>query len=820
MQDFEKLGAFYLGKVYDPARQQPGEELVLYDAQDLTTHAVCVGMTGSGKTGLCIGLLEEAAIDGIPALVVDPKGDLANLMLTFPDLSPADFEPWVDPEEARRRSTTVEQLAQQEAARWQQGLADWQQTGERIRRLRSSAEFMVYTPGSSAGRSISILSFFAAPPATLRDDADLLGERAASTATSLLGLLGIAADPLRSREHVLLANLFVSAWRQGQDVDLGGLIQQVQKPPFATVGVLDLEAFYPAKERFELAMAINNVLAAPSFQDWLAGEALDVGRMLYDAASKPRVAIFSIAHLDDAARMFFVSLLLNQVVAWMRGQPGTSSLRAVLYMDEVLGYFPPTANPPSKAPLLVLLKQARAFGLGVVLATQNPVDLDYKGLANAGTWFIGKLQTERDRARLLDGLEAAGAKLDRAAIEKLLDALGNRVFLMHNVHETAPRLFSTRWTLSYLRGPMTREEIRRLGQGTAAPESRPAPVARSAPEVAPAATPVAAAAAPSPASLARPAGGPPVLPPDVPQVYLPVRSTSPAGSTLVYLPMLLGRSSIRFADSKAGVETHSEVAVLASLPEAPAGAAWTGGLDLAPAAEPAAAPPTEPARYAAPAAAASQARSYARWTRELADWLYRNRKLELWRCADPRLVSKPEESEREFRIRVALARREARDAQATALRAKYAPRLERLQEQLRRTEQARAREAEQAQREKVQTAVSVGATLLGAFLGGGRRSTVGRAATAARGLGRAQTQASDVGRATENVQVVQQRLQELNAAFEAEVAALGAGFDSQTVPLETMAVRPKKADVAVQSVQLAWAPHWEDASGARTAAWE
>jgi hypothetical protein len=722
-------------------------------------------------------------------------------MLTFPDLAPVDFQPWVDAEEARRRGVSVEQMAQQEATRWQQGLADWGQSGERIRRLRGAAEFAVYTPGSRAGRSVSILSSFAAPPPAVRGDAEMLGERAASTATSLLGLLGIEADPLRSREHVLLSNLFAAAWRQGADLDLGGLIQQVQRPPFATVGVVDLESFYPAKERFQLAMAINNVLAAPSFQDWLTGEPLDVGRMLYDAAGKPRVAIFSIAHLGDAERMFFVSLLFNQTIAWMRGQAGTSSLRAVLYMDEVLGYFPPTANPPSKAPLMVLLKQARAFGVGVVLATQNPVDLDYKGLANAGTWFIGKLQTERDRARLLDGLESTGSKLDRGTIEKLLDALGSRVFLLHDVHAAAPLLFSTRWTLSYLRGPMTREEVRRLGQGSAKPATRPAPSV----------TPPASSAA---------TGGAPVLPPDVPQVTLAVRGTAPAGSTLVYVPMLLGRGTVRFADPKAGVEAQAEVAVLASLPETPAGAAWTDGRDLAEAAEADTAPAAAAARFAALAAAGAQARSYARWTRELADWLYRNRKIDLWRSADPRLASTPGETERDFRIRLRDASREARDGQAEALRAKYAPRLERLQEQVRRAEQARAREAEQAEREKVQTAVSVGATLLGAFLGGGRRRTVGRAATVARGVGRAQKEANDVGRATENLEATQQRLQELNAAFEADLAAQSAGFDAQTVPLEIVALRPKKADVAVKSVHLAWAPHWEDASGTRTVAWE
>ncbi len=828
MQDFEKLGSFYLGKLYDPVQRRAGEDLVLYDARDLTTHAVCIGMTGSGKTGLCIGLLEEAAIDGIPALVVDPKGELTNLMLAFPDLAPSDFQPWVDPEEARRRGTTVETLAQEESSRWRQGLAEWGQSADRIRRMRAAAEFAVYTPGRGGRQGVSILSSLGPPPEPARSDADELGERAASTATSLLGLLGIEADPLRSREHVLLSTILASAWKGGRKLQLSELIQQVQKPPFAAVGVVELESFYPTAARRELAMALNNMLAAPSFQDWLDGEPLDVGRMLFDAAGKPRISIFSIAHLNDAERMFFVSLLLNQTIAWMRSQPGTSSLRAVLYMDEILGYLPPIANPPSKPPLLVLLKQARAFGLGVVLSTQNPVDLDYKGLANAGTWFIGKLQTERDRARLLDGLEAAGSGLDRGRIEELLDALGSRVFLLHDVHRGGPQLFTTRWTLSYLRGPMTREEIRRLGERAAQPVEGADQAAVPAPTPAPAGAPPAGTVTPPaptpPGTQAAPLSAasipsPPLLPPDVPQVFLPVRGVPPAGCTLVYVPMLLGRATVRFAQTKAGIDMRLETALLARVPETGT-AAWLEGRELPDATETQSAPPAGPARFAAIATPASQPRSYSRWTRDLADWLYRNRKLDLWRCVDPPLVSKPGESERDFRIRLRDAGREARDTKAESLRAKYAPRMARLQEMLRRAEQARARETEQAEREKVQAAVSVGATLLGAFLGGGRRSTVGKATTAMRGIGRAQRQAGDVARAAENVEAVQRQIQDLNTAFEADLAAQTTAFDPQTVALEPLPVVPKKADVAVRSVQLAWAPHWEDEAGRQLPAWE
>jgi len=467
MQDFEKLGVFYLGKEYDLAAKRRKEDLVLYDSRDLVTHAVCVGMTGSGKTGLCISLLEEAAIDGVPALVIDPKGDLGNLMLTFPELRGADFLPWVNEEEARRKGVEPAVYAESQAALWKRGLAEWGQDGERIRRLREAAEFAIYTPGSSAGLPLSILKSFQAPEKVVLDDGDLRRERVATTATSLLALVGVDADPVQSREHILLSTILDNAWRQGLDLDLAGIIQQIQDPPVQRIGVFDLESFFPSKKRFGLAMTLNNLLASPGFSAWLEGEPLDIGRLLWTPAGKPRVAIISIAHLSDAERMFFVSLLLTQVVGWMRTQSGTTSLRALLYMDEIFGFFPPVANPPSKQPLLTLLKQARAYGLGVLLATQNPVDLDYKGLGNTGTWLLGRLQTDRDKQRVLEGLEGAsgGARFDRAAMERTLAGLGNRVFLMHNVHEDAPVVFESRWAMSYLRGPLTRVQIKELMAG-------------------------------------------------------------------------------------------------------------------------------------------------------------------------------------------------------------------------------------------------------------------------------------------------------------------------------------------------------------------
>ena len=805
MQDFEKMGAFYLGRTYDLAANRSLDDLVLYDGRDLTTHAVCVGMTGSGKTGLCIALLEEAAIDGVPALVIDPKGDLGNLLLAFPDLAPADFAPWVDADAARRAGMEVAAFAAREATTWREGLATWGQDGARIRKLRDAAEFTIYTPGSTAGRPISILHSLAAPPEALRSDGDLLRDAVGGTATSLLGLLGLNADPLQSREHILLSTLLQNAWEQGQDLDLATLIQRIQSPPVQRIGVMELESVFPAKDRFGFATALNNLLAAPGFAAWMQGEPLDVGRLLHTETGKPRIAILSIAHLGDAERMFFVSLLLQSTLGWMRQQSGTSSLRAILYMDEIFGYFPPTANPPSKAPLLTLMKQARAYGLGVVLATQNPVDLDYKGLANAGTWFIGRLQTERDKARLLDGLEGAAAgKLDRATMEKTLSALGKRIFLLHDVHEPAPQVFESRWAMSYLRGPLTREQIKQLVPARAAT----------------AATPSAASAPPT---LTQPASeAATVLPPEIAQHYLPVRGGRPDGAELLYAPMLLGAASLLFADAKLGIDQSRDVVVLASVPAAAGAGAWADAREVA--LDPAAlgAAPSAPAARAALPPIAAKPKSYDTWRRELDDHLYRSIALTIFRCSPLGMVSKAGESERDFRIRMQEDARVARDAASEKLRAKYAPKSERLQAQLDRAQAAHEREKTQLEQQKVQAAVSLGATVLGAFLGRKRfgTGTIGRATTTARGVGRARKEAEDVERAEDSVATVQRKLTDLDVEFQAELADLGAAVDPQTAPLETISLRPKKTSIAVRNVALVWAPHWRTSGGGLTSAWE
>ncbi|MGL4513905.1 MAG: ATP-binding protein [Lacipirellulaceae bacterium] len=484
MPEIDSPHLFYLGRGHDLASGKTADEPLLYKSSNLTTHAVCVGMTGSGKTGLCLSLLEEAALDGVPVIAIDPKGDLGNLLLAFPESRPEDYRPWIDEAAAQRKGQTPEAAAAEAAVLWRDGLAKWGQDAARVKRYADSVERRVYTPGASHGLPMTVLRSFDAPPKEVRDDDDSFRQRVSSAVSGLLGLLGIDADPVRSREHILLSTVLTHAWEAGKDVGVADLIKQIKAPPFTEVGVLPLDEFFPEKQRSKLAMDLNNLLASPSFAGWVQGQALSVPELLYGPATaehpagKPRLAVVSIAHLDDAQRMFFVTILLSEVLAWMRTQSGTSGLRAILYMDEVFGYFPPTANPPSKQPMLTLLKQARAFGLGVVLATQNPVDLDYKGLSNCGTWFLGRLQTERDKMRVMEGLEGAsaqaGSTFDKQQMERNLAGLGNRVFLMNNVHEDAPRVFQTRWAMSYLCGPLSRGQIQKL-MDPLRPAEEPAP---------------------------------------------------------------------------------------------------------------------------------------------------------------------------------------------------------------------------------------------------------------------------------------------------------------------------------------------------------
>ena len=601
-------------------------------------------------------------------------------------------------------------------------------------------------------------------------------------------------------------------------MDIAGLIQQIQSPPILKIGVIDLDSFFPSKDRFELAMALNNLLAAPGFSTWMEGEALDIQQILHTREGKPRVAIFSIAHLGDAERMFFVSLLLNQTLGWMRTQSGTNSLRAILYMDEIFGYFPPVANPPSKLPLLTLLKQGRAFGLGVVLVTQNPVDLDYKGLSNTGTWFIGRLQTERDKDRVLEGLEGiaagTGLKFDRQGMEQTLAGLSNRIFVLNNTHEDGTEVFESRWAMSYLRGPLTRNQIKTLmdpAKALSAATSQRVTTTAGAEAV-----PTETVSTPAKAAASRP-----VLPPEVSQYFIPFRGSGAGNATLVYHPALLGIAEVRYSDSKS-LDMSQQFSLMATITDGPITVSWEQGSAVELPVEDLEKSPEPNAQFSELPAAASKAKNYDTWRKDLSSWIYRNQKLELLESPSLKLASNPAESERDFRVRLQLRAREQRDEAVEKLRQKYASKVAQIEEKKRRAEQAVGREAEQSKSQKFQTAISFGATLLSSFMG--RKalslSTLGRATTAARGVSRSMKEAEDVTRAQETVEAVAQQQSDLDAQFKAEMEKLDRSADLQTEILEKVSLKPTKANISIKLLTLAWAPYWHDEQGKATPAWE
>ncbi|MFZ0610818.1 MAG: DUF87 domain-containing protein [Desulfobacterales bacterium] len=806
MKAYEKLGVFYLGKVFDQATRKRRDEPLLYDSRDLLTHAVIIGMTGSGKTGLGIGMLEEALIDNIPVIAIDPKGDLANLLLGFPDLQPQDFRPWIQPGDAARQGLNPEQFAEKTAALWRDGLAAWDQEPERIARLRAAADFAVYTPGSSAGLPVNVLRSFAPPPAEVRADTDLFRERIQTTVTALLALMGIDAEVLNSREHILISNIFEQAWSAGRGMDLAGLIRLIQQPLLERVGVMDLESFYPAKERFQLALRLNNLLAAPGFEAWLTGDPLDIGRMLHTPAGKPRAAIFSISHLSDAERMFFTALLLTEILGWVRTQPGTASLRALLYMDEIFGFFPPVKNPPSKPPLLTLLKQARAFGLGVVLSTQNPVDLDYKGLANTGTWFIGRLQTENDKERVMAGLEgaAAGARFNRQKMGEILAGLGQRVFLMNNVHDSEPVVFETRWTMSFLAGPMTREQIKMLGAG--ALTGHPAPGALPPPGTSSAAAPAAGS------------GLPPLPPTDVAVFYLPA---SGVGQGLFYVPAAGGWLNVHYSHRGYDVDVGKTVALASPIDDGPLTVDWDQALELAGAAGDLAGSPLAGAAFADLPAAANRAGDYKKWCKDMLRWVRQNRPLILYQSKKFKLTSSPGEAEGAFRARLTQAAREQRDLAVENLRRKYAEEYAVLQDRRMRADQVLAREQEQAQSKKIESVISFGTAILGAFLGRKAVSSgnVTRVGTAMKSAGRLSKEQMDVARAQETMANVNNKIADLETRLQSDIDKLDAAYDPASELLEAVRVTPRSTDIALEVFGLLWLPYRRQPGGRLVPDW-
>lgn len=789
---YEKLGAFYLGRTWDPETTQTSDEPLLYDARDLVTHAICVGMTGSGKTGLCIDLLEEAAIDGIPSLVIDVKGDMGNLLLHFPELRGEDFAPWTDPGEAQRAGRSLEEHADFMANIWRSGLAEWDQDPDRIKRLRDAADFAIYTPGGDAGLGLTVLRSFAAPPEELRADRELFGDRVQASVAGLLALLGSSADPLQSREAVLLSNLLTHHWQKGEGLDLAGLIHGVQSPPFDKLGVLDLETFFPAKDRTQLALSINSLLASPGFQSWLEGEPLDISRLLWTPEGKPRVSVISIAHLSDAERMFFVTTLLNEMVSWMRTQSGTGSLRALLYMDEIFGYFPPSAAPPSKKPMLTLLKQARAFGIGVVLATQNPVDLDYKGLSNTGTWFLGRLQTERDKLRVLDGLEGAmssgGQSFDRKQLDAMLSGLGKRVFLLHNVHEDGPVLFQTRFALNYLRGPLDRGGITRLMAERKAAVAQTQPTSQT---------------SAAPAATAAPQAARPALPKGIPELYGEATRPLPDGARLVYRPYLDAEIRLHFTRASLSTDLWESRRARVPILEEKNGPAWKEAAYPKPedAGHAAKQPEDEEAGFGELCGEALSAKAWKSWNKSLIAEVYQTQALTFWRTKKPKLVSTPGEARGDFTARLDLALREARDADIDKLKDRYRSKFRTAEDGVRRAGAKLEKEEEQLSQAKTDKWLTVGKSLLGSLFGRkGRGSSMSK-------IGRQSREKIDVAAAKDELEARQRKFLDLEEELQSEIDELEVEWRLDNIDVEEIVLRPRKSDIAVNELGLLWAPY-------------
>ncbi len=822
-------GKFYLGRMVDLAQGKTTDQPLLYEPADLTTHAVVVGMTGSGKTGLCIDLLEEAALANIPALMVDPKGDMTNTLLHFPSLLAQDFQPWVNPDQARRAGKTLEQAAAEAAQQWKQGLADWGIDQQRLQNLKDAAQFAVFTPGSDAGIPINILVSFKAPAIAWETNKETLREQISGTVTAVLGLVGMTdIDPVRSREHIMLANILENAWSQGKDLDLGELILQTQNPPFQKLGVFDVNTFFPEKDRFALAMLLNNILAAPTFQVWLEGQPLDIPSLLYTPQGRIRHSVFYIAHLSDSERMFFVTLLYSAVETWMRSQPGTTSLRALLYFDEIFGYLPPVANPPSKQPMLRMLKQARAFGVGQVLVTQNPVDVDYKALSNAGTWMIGKLQTDQDKQRLLDGLDSAMAgSLDRAEYDRLISTLGKRVFLLHNVNAKGPALLQTRWAMNYLTGPLTRSQIPDLNHLAGAemlPTGLPVAAAQpSAPTPSAIPTPTQGYAPPisTPAELSRPVEGfsstRPTIPTGIAEYFLPNNLTftqafKAAGREypaeafsqgLIYRPVILSQASARLYNLKYKLDLDQYKTALVANPDRRGIVRW----DNYPAEriDPAALDqgPDPQARFAPLDPPLTDAKIMNALEKDFLEWAYRTTQVMVRANETLKQYAGPDISEGEFRTQCAEAARLEREAELKKATAPFETKLRALQDKLER-EQRELKQDESELSSRKMEQLGTGLETVAGLFGLGRKRSITTNITKGRMAKQAK---SDVEESEAAIKDFQEQIKELETEKEAALQAVNDKWAEVASQISEIPIAAQKKDLMLDFFGVGWMPY-------------
>lgn len=816
---FEEPGKFYLGKQWDAKRTEPTDSPLLYKSADLCTHAVCVGMTGSGKTGLGLCVLEEAALQGLPAIIIDPKGDMGNLLLTFPELDTERFEPWVSPEEAARKNISKKDLAEEISTTWREGLQRWGQDGARIQRLRDAVDIALYTPGSTAGRPLALLKSLHAPSEELRQDSDLYRDLVTDTISGLLDLAGIKADPVTSREHILLSTILRSAWDNGEDMSLETLVGRVPDPGIQRIGAFELDKFFPSKDRFDLAMKLNNLLASPSFAAWAEGDPLDVDTLLTAPDGRPRVSILNIAHLSDAERMFLVTSVLGELMSWMRRQRGSDDLRALFYMDEIFGYLPPTAEPPSKRGLMTLLKQARAFGLGLMLCTQNPADIDYKALSNAGTWFVGRLQTPQDRDRLLNGMassmDAGGHAIDRATLSDLISNLGKRRFVMQNVHTGYPVLFESRWAMSYMAGPLSRPQILELvdQQQSATP-----PPSKAGDEGKAEKTHTAPAANNASAAQHRPDRVPegfvrekPAMDPTFEESFMPVSVEAGAEDVLLWRPMIIGCGTATIDRKRPPVQAKLALSRISFVEDRPVPLDWDAADDC---------PfddkdlvtqrPTEGV-WEQPAPALSDGKWLARWKKDLTTYWAEHEGVELWVSEATGLRSVQDERKEAFVERVQQEAAKTLEREREKVRARFQKRIVTQQERVERYG-ATAEDKRQDARSRQMGSLARG---VGSLLGG-RKTGMQTVLNQQRMAQRASAAAE---RALKQQRAAMEQLELLKEERDQELAALDSTLKHPEKSLERERITPPKSGVRVRYIGLVWVPYYDDGSGRWKRAW-
>ncbi len=777
---YEKLGLFYLGKEVDPKTFQVTDNLFLYKSKDFTTHAVIIGMTGSGKTGLGIAMIEEAAIDKVPSIIIDPKGDMGNLLLSFPDLTVEDFREWIDPAEAEGKGMDPDAYAGETAKNWEEGLRSFYQDKNRISLFRESADFTIYTPGSSAGVPLSVLSNFDVPSQDVLNDPDTFSSIINSTVMGLLSLVDIKADAITSKEYILLAAIFSHFWKNNTNLSLEDLIGHITNPPFEKIGVLSLNHFYPQKERFELAMLLNNILSSPGFSMWLEGEKLDIQNLLYTKEGKPRVSILSIAHLDSTQRMFFVTLFLNKYISWMRQQRGTPSLKTLIYMDEIFGFFPATSSPPSKKPMLILLKQARAYGVGVVLATQNPIDLDYKGLSNIGSWFLGRLQTRQDRDRVIDGLLKNSADaLEKGEIESLLANMKKRTFLLKSAHMDTIPLLETRWVLSYLRGPLSTSEIARLMGSKkeilvkTREEEVEIPFKQD-------------------QTVSDTSQVPPLVSDQVKQHFL---NHPPYSEETIYEPNIILKGKVRFYNQSKNIDQKEEISlkrpVSRDLMEIDFNAALPDGEDISLYDQ----KPLEQARFALLPPFLEKIKDMKVIEDKFKNYLYDTRRIELYHCKELKLLSEPGEELSHFKSRMSDLIKEEKDKAIEKLTAQYAKKEEKLEKNSTKLQEKLEKEEADVKTASTDSALSIGSSLLGVLLG---RTKIGTLNTGVTGLKRASRilkEKKDVERVKKSIEELASDIQELEEELKQSIEDMSEQFEIDNYNIETLSIKPKTSEL-------------------------